>query len=326
MSEQASVAQTAALAQEAKAETEHAASESAATGGSTSFASGGAIPSVAPGVGGQSRPSASERAYGGGDHIQTAATVQWHGGEPLPVLKDLFFSPLTEGNLHTFMGMIDHAPVRAGTHGIRTPISPADNLATIITDFVLRICNNYLPWVQKRHEAKHVSWIEHTIQNHLTLLDTPSHGSFSGGHLTRGLDGKLDALIGSTTPVDIAINQTAITLWTLEEMRENKDPHYQKLYGHKVDHLLALLFPEFKRELLRCYRPGESPHLWKYNTAGKLEDQGHLKTTWSQLQQLGQSKSQHASWYREQADRIAHASPHVLAPWNDQSGAAGSVH
>ena len=324
MSEQASVAQTTALAQEAKAETEHAASESAAAGGATGFTSSGAIPAVAHGgVTPDAQPSASDRAFGA--HA-AAATVHWHGGEPLPVLKELFWAPLTEGNLHTFMGMIEHAPVRAGTHGIRTPISPADNLATIITDFVLRICNNYLPWVQQRHEAKHVRWIEHTIQNHLTLLDMPSHGAFSGGHLTRGLDGRLDALIGSTTPVDIAINQTAITLLTLEEMRENKDPHYQKLYGHKVNHLLGLLFPEFKRELLRCYPPGVPAHHWRYNTAGKLEDQGHLKTTWSQLQKLGESKSQHAGWYRAQAERIAHASPHVLAPWNDQSGVAGSVH
>jgi hypothetical protein len=320
-----SVAEVQTLAAEARAETEAAAREAPHEGATTTFTSAGQLPGVAEPSPPEHHLSASDRAFKNLHDGESA--VVWRGGEPLPVLKDLFFAPTTDHNLATFMRMIDHAPVRPGTHGIRTPLSPADGLATIITDFVLRVCNKYLPYCKDQKEPKRHAWLERTITHHLILLNTPSwNGYRSGGHLTRGMDGKLDALIGSTTPMDVAINQTAITLWTLEEMRENPDPRYQHLYGHRVRHLLEILFPEFRRELVRCYPPGVRAHHWHYSLQGRLEDQGHLKTTWSQLDRLGNSTSTHASWYRREADRIAKASPHVLAPWDQQSGIAGSVH
>jgi len=301
--------------------TGEAATTGSAASGGTTFSSAGAIPSVAGGAETASAASASDRAFGA--HATAAQpTVQWHGGEPLPVLKDLFFAPLTSGNLHTFKKMIDGAPLRPGTH-IRTPLSPADGLATIITDFVLRVANLYMPFTQQHHEPHLHAWLQTVIHNHLTLLSTPNHGTMHGGHLTRGFDGKFDALIGSTTPQDVAVNQAAITVLTLQDMHENPDPHYQHQYGKKVRHLIALLTPELMHEVVTLYPAGQPPHRWRYNTAGKLEDQGHLKTTWSQLQRLGQSQSSHAAWYKHQADRIAHESPHVLAPWEDQSGVAG---
>jgi len=236
-------------------------------------------------------------------------------------LKKLLHAPTTDANLATFMRMVNAAPIRPGV-GVRTPLSPADGLATIITNFVIRICNNYLPYTKQHKESEKELWLESTILKHLVLLTTPSYGRYSGGHLTRGLDGKLDALLGSTTPPDIAVNQTAITMLTLEEMRENTDPSYQARYGKLVQHLIALFTPEFKHELLFCYSPSRPAHRWLYNTAGKIEDQSHLKTTWSQLDALGSSNL----WYRAQAKRIARAAPHVLAPWNDQSNVPGAVH
>ena len=319
-------AQTAATAQDTSSS--EAATGEAATGAPASFSSAGAIPPVAHASAAAEKPTASERAFGATAHAENAqsqaATVQWHGGEPLPVLKDLFFAPETEGNLRVFMGMIDHAPVRPGTH-VRTPLSPQDGLATIITNFVIRICDKYLPWAKQRREPKHEQWLQHTISGHLVLLSTPSTGSHSGGDLTRGLNGKMDGLLGSTTPDDIAVNQTAITVLTLEQMRENPDPHYQHLHGKKIDKLLAKFTPELKLEVLRMYPPNKPPHEWDYNNMGKLEDQSHLKTTWSQLDALGRSKSKERAWYRAQADRIAKEAPHVKDGWDSQSGAAGSV-
>jgi hypothetical protein len=321
----ATIVQTQTLAAAVLAETESVARDSASAGSTITFSSAGPLPPVAEHA---KKPkhqlTAADRAFVALHDGETP--VVWRGGEPLPVLKELFWAPTTDQNLATFMRMVNEAPVRSGTHNIRTPMSPHDGLATIITGFVLRICNKYLPYCQQAHEPVRQQWLQQTIQNHLILLDSPSYNGYrSGGHLTRGLDGKLDALIGSTTPMDIAVNQTAIALWTLEQMRENPDPHYQQLFGQRVGHLLDLLFPEFQRELLRWYPPGRPPHSWWYSNTGQLEDPGHLKTTWSQLVKLGNSTSPNAGWYKAQADRIAKESPHVTAPDNQQSNIRGTV-
>ena len=326
MSEQAqTVQQTAATAREAQAAAETATAETqAAGGGATSFAAHGAIPPVAHATSATAPASASDQAFGAHAAAQAPA-IQWHGGEPLPVLKELFFAPTTDGNLVTFMKMIDEAPVRPGTH-IRTPLSPQDGLATITTDFVIRVCNKYLPYAKKHAEPKRHAWLEKTLHDHLTLLATPAHGSYAGGHLTKGLDGKLDALVGPSRPYQvITVNQTAITLLTLEDMKENPDPQFQATYGKKVEHLIEIVTPEFHRELLRWYPPDRPAHDWHYGSSGRLEDQAHVKTTYDELVKLGKSKSRHAAWYAAQARRIAHAYPRVTGSYDGLSNQAGSI-
>lgn len=295
------------------------------------FTSHGELPEVTGGAsaGESSRElTASDRAFGAGARAHAAAAAHvapFAGGEPLPKLKELFFAPVTKANVHVFRTMMEHAPVRHGTH-IRTPLSPQDGLAVIITAFVLRLCQKYMPFSEKQDEADH-AFLKHTLSQHLTLLDTREHGGHSGGHLTHGIDGKLDALVGPSTPYQVVtVNQTAITLLTLERLHENPDPIYHAGDGKKVEHLIKLITPEFKREVLRYYPPHTPPHQWHYGSSSRLEDQSHLKTSWDQLHQLGQTQSKEAAWYKAQADRIAHAWPRAKGSWDGLSNTAGSVH
>jgi hypothetical protein len=243
--------------------------------------------------------------------------VYFHGGEPLPVLKTYLQGEINKPKLAAFISMMKHSPVRAGN--VRTPTSPADGIAAIITGVILRICDKYSGIAT----AKQRRFLEHTVIGHERLLTLPLN---TGGHRRKGIVGNQnDGLAGPTRPYSVVTaNQTAVVLTSLLMLAQNDKFKRQR---PKLMRLYRTLAPEFKQGLLELYDPHKSPHHWQYGSSGRLEDQSHLKTTYEELKKLGHlAPGADAKWYEHQVERIAHQYPKVKKSWEENgSNVAGSL-
>jgi hypothetical protein len=262
-------------------------------------------------------------ASAGGAHATAAAAkhhekpVYFHGGEPLPVLKTYLQGETNTAKLAAFISMMKHSPVRAGN--VRTPTSPADGIAAIITGVILRICDKYSGIAT----GKQRRFLEHTVIGHERLLTLPLA---KGGHRRKGIVGNQnDGLAGPTQPYSVVTaNQTAVVLTSLLMLAQNDKFKRQR---PKLMRLYKTLAPEFKQGLLKLYDPHKSPHHWQYGSSGRLEDQSHLKTTFEELKKLSHlAPDGDAKWYEHQVERIAHQYPKVKKSWEENgSNVAGSL-
>jgi hypothetical protein len=297
----------------------------------------GEIPEVADDAGaddgGDVQLSASEQAYdtdAAEPHrelsMASARRRFRFSGEPLPVLKEILQGKLggPKACLRAFLDMWQQATVRRGTGGARTFISPADGLAGIITGVILCIVDRYREVATPGQQRT----LDRILSDHLKLLATPlSRDGRGGGHRVAGVKGKGQGIAGPALNHGNAVrletvNQTAVVLLGLQRLDEN--PDLPPRAHARVRRLISELTGEFKRCLVKCYA-GRDVHDWHYGLSSRLEDQGHLKTTWDMLVKLGRSKAASAEWYTAQAERIARLWPRVKGPWDGLSSAAGTL-